>query len=240
MSTRIRPRPVHRTGRTGLSLLLAAAVALGVTGLTAPAHAADPTTGTGTGTAAPTPQPSTATPALVDGLTEPADASVPAATAARAHLAGHQDRYRIPAPDRDLATDTVTTDPDGTETVRLGQKYRGIPVLGAQYVVRMTHKNGKRTVTGTSGSYFTALDLDTTRPTLPTPTAVQNAVRQVREELAKGGYRPSHAKSAKDGLTGTDRGLTVLPTGKGVLARHVTVRGTDPATGAPVVQEVFV
>ncbi|SNT37754.1 hypothetical protein SAMN05216252_122182, partial [Actinacidiphila glaucinigra] len=47
MSTRIRPRPVHRTGRTGLSLLLAAAVALGVTGLTAPAHAADPTTGTG-------------------------------------------------------------------------------------------------------------------------------------------------------------------------------------------------
>ncbi|MGI5248145.1 M4 family metallopeptidase [Actinacidiphila glaucinigra] len=237
MSTRIRPRPVHRTGRTGLSLLLAAAVALGVTGLTAPAHAADPTPGTGT---APTPQPSTATPALVDGLAEPADASLPAATAARAHLAGHQDRYRIPAPDRDLATDAVTTDADGTETVRLGQKYRGIPVLGAQYVVRMTHKDGERTVTGTSGSYFTALDLDTTRPTLPAPAAVQNAVRQVREELAKGGYRPSHAKSAKDGLTGTDRGLTVLPTGKGVLARHVTVRGTDPATGSPVVQEVFV
>ncbi|WP_405764697.1 M4 family metallopeptidase [Actinacidiphila glaucinigra] len=237
MSTRIRPRPVHRTGRTGLSLLLAAAVALGVTGLTAPAHAADPTTGTGT---APAPRPSTATPALVDGLADPADASVPAATAARAHLAGHKDRYRIPAPDRDLATDTVTTGPDGTETVRLGQKYRGIPVLGAQYLVRMTHKDGKRTVTGTSGSYFTALDLDTTRPTLPAPTAVQNAVRQVREELAKGGYRPAHAKSAKDGLTGTDRGLTVLPTGKGVLARHVTVRGTDPATGSPVVQEVFV
>ncbi|WP_326579773.1 M4 family metallopeptidase [Actinacidiphila glaucinigra] len=237
MSTRIRPRPVHRTGRTGLSLLLAAAVALGVTGLTAPAHAADPTTGTGT---APAPRPSTATPALVDGLADPADASVPAATAARAHLAGHKDRYRIPAPDRDLATDTVTTGPDGTETVRLGQKYRGIPVLGAQYLVRMTHKDGKRTVTGTSGTYFTALDLDTTRPTLPAPTAVQNAVRQVREELAKGGYRPAHAKSAKDGLTGTDRGLTVLPTGKGVLARHVTVRGTDPATGSPVVQEVYV
>ncbi|MDX3239270.1 M4 family metallopeptidase, partial [Streptomyces sp. ME03-5709C] len=103
-----------------------------------------------------------------------------------------------------------------------------------------THKDGKRTVTGTSGSYFTDLDVDTTRPTLPAGTAVESAVRQVRAGLARGGYRPAHAKSAKDNLTGTDRGLSVLPTGKGVLARHVTVRGTDPATGAPVVQEVFV
>ncbi|MFD8075086.1 M4 family metallopeptidase, partial [Streptomyces sp. NPDC059718] len=168
-----------------------------------------------------------------------------AATAARTHLAGHRDRYRIPAPDRDLTTDAVTTDADGTETVRLGQKYRGIPVLGAQYVVRMNHKNGKRTVTGTSGSYFTALDLDTTRPTLPAPNAVQRAVRQVEDSLARGpratggGAAPSRS-AATAGLTGTDRGLTVLPTGKGVLTRHVTVRGTDPATGAPVVQEVYV
>ncbi|MEU0182081.1 M4 family metallopeptidase, partial [Streptomyces sp. NPDC006207] len=134
---------------------------------------------------------------------------------------------------------------DGTETVRLGQKYRGIPVLGAQYVVRMNHKDGKRTVTGTSGSYFTALDLDTTRPTLPAPTAVQRAVRQVADSLARGpratggGAAPSRSATTA-GLTGTDRGLTVLPTGKGVLARHITVRGTDPATGAPVVQEVYV
>ncbi|MFF7215041.1 M4 family metallopeptidase, partial [Streptomyces sp. NPDC008238] len=176
-----------------------------------------------------------------------ADASVPAATAARAHLAGHQDRYRIPAPDRDLATDTVTTDPDGTETVRLAQKYHGIPVLGAQYIVRMTHKNGQRTVTGTSGTYFTALDLDTTHPTLPAPTAVERAVRQVEDSLARGprvtaggGAAASSRPADGAGLTGTDRGLTVLPNGKGVLARHVTVRGTDPATGAPVVQEVYV
>ncbi|WP_431955184.1 M4 family metallopeptidase, partial [Actinacidiphila sp. bgisy167] len=69
--------------------------------------------------------------------------------------------------------------------------------------------------------------------------AVELAVHQVRAEMAKGGYRPARAKSAKDDLTGTDRGLSVLPTGKGVLARHVTVRGTDPATGAPVDQEVY-
>ncbi|MDX3355881.1 hypothetical protein PV703_21700, partial [Streptomyces sp. ME01-24h] len=72
MSTRIRPRPGRRSGRTGLSVLLAAAVALGVTGLTAPAQAADPATGAGT---APVPQPSTEAPALVDGLADPADAS---------------------------------------------------------------------------------------------------------------------------------------------------------------------
>ncbi|MEU4094305.1 M4 family metallopeptidase, partial [Streptomyces sp. NPDC026673] len=147
-------------------------------------------------------------------------------------------------PARDLTTDSVTTDTDGTETVRLGQKHHGIPVLGAQYVVRMTHKNGTRTVTGTSGSYFTALDVDTTRPTLPTTTAVERAVHQVGNRLADGprpvtGAAPSRA-AATAGLTGTDRGLIVLPTGKGVLARHVTVRGTDPSTGAPVVQEVYV
>ncbi|WP_265736710.1 M4 family metallopeptidase [Peterkaempfera griseoplana] len=184
--------------------------------------------------------PATETPALVDGVADAADASVPAATAARAHLAAHQDRYRIPAPDRDLVTDTVTTDADGSETVRLDQKYRGVPVLGAQYVVRMTHRNDKRTVTGTSGSYFTALEVDTDKATLPVGTAVDRAVQQVQAELAKGGYRPAHARSGADTLSGTDRGLTILPTGKGVLTRHVTVRGSDPATGAPVVQEVYV
>ncbi|MGW3244136.1 M4 family metallopeptidase [Streptomyces sp. NPDC001070] len=208
--------------------------ALGVTGLSAPAHAAEPAVPVAD------PEPSTGTPALVEGLTDPVDASVPAATAARTHLAGHKDRYRIPSPDRDLVTDSVDTEADGTETVRLGQKYRGVPVLGAQYVVRMSHKDGKRTVTGTSGSYFTALDVDTAKAKLPAGRAVEAAVRQVRTELARGGYRPAHAKSGADTLSGTDRGLTVLPTGKGVLTRHVTVRGTDPSTGAPVVQEVYV
>ncbi|WP_328891014.1 M4 family metallopeptidase [Streptomyces sp. NBC_00316] len=234
MSSHIRRRPARRPGRAGLSALLAVTAALSVTGLASPAQATGPAVPSGD-----TP-PGTETPALVDGLADAVDASVPAATAARTHLAGHKDRYRIPSPDRDLSTDIVTTDPDGLDTVRLDQKYRGVPVLGAQYVVRMTNRNGKRTVTGTSGSYFTALDVDTDKATLPVGTAVDGAVRQVQAELAKGGYRPTHARRGADTLSGTDRGLTVLPAGKGVLARHVTVRGTDPATGAPVVQEVYV
>ncbi|MDX3239976.1 M4 family metallopeptidase, partial [Streptomyces sp. ME03-5709C] len=111
-----------------------------------------------------------------------------------------------------------------------------------------THKDGKRTVTGTSGSYFTDLDVDTTRPTLPAGTAVERAVQQVEGALTSGpravgggGAAPSPSRSAAEaGLSGTDRGLTVLPLGDGLLARHVTVRGTDPATGAPVAQEVYV
>jgi Zn-dependent metalloprotease len=225
----------RRPGRAGPVTLLAVTAVLTVTGVASPVQAAGtPVPGGDAGT------PGTETPALVDGLFDAVDASVPAATAARDHLAGHKDRYRIPSPDRDLVTGGVTEDPDGTETVRLDQKYQGVPVLGAQYVVRMTHENGRRTVTGTSGSFFTGLEVDTAGATLPAATAVDAAVRSVRASLARGGYRPEHSESAKDNLTGTDRGLTVLPAGKGVLARHVTVRGTDPATGNPVVQELYV
>ncbi|MEU6341535.1 M4 family metallopeptidase [Streptomyces sp. NPDC046977] len=237
MSSRTRRTPVHRPGRAGLAALLAVTTALGVAGLTSPVHAEEAAPAAPAGTE---PAPGTATPALVEGLDDAVDASAPAAEAARSHLAGHQERYRIPAPDRDLVTDSVSTEADGSETVRLGQKYRGVPVLGAQYVVRMTHRDGKRTVTGTSGAYFTALDVDTARPSLPAATAVRSAVEEIRSGLARGGYRPAHSKSAADDLSGTDRGLTVLPVGKGVLARHVTVRGTDPATRTPLVQEVYV
>ncbi|TFV29647.1 hypothetical protein E4K10_48465 [Streptomyces sp. T1317-0309] len=214
--------------------MLAATVLLSL-GMTSPAHADQPPI-----VGAEAAEPTTDTPALVDGLTDSVDASVSAATAARTHLAGHKNRYHIPSPDRDLVADTVTADADGAETVRLDQKYRGVPVLGAQYVVRMTHKSGKRTVTGTSGSYFTDLDVDTDQRTLPARTAVDDAVRHVRSELDRGGYRPSHAKNGTAALSGDDRGLTILPTGKGVLARHVTVSGSDPATGTPLVQEVYV
>ncbi|MEU2584101.1 hypothetical protein ABZ612_14285 [Streptomyces avermitilis] len=78
----------------------------------------------------------TATPALVEGIREQAPTARNAASAARAYLAAKQDRYRIADPGRDLEpVGTVTA--DGQETVRLRQKYHGIPVLGGQYVVRM-------------------------------------------------------------------------------------------------------
>lgn len=235
MSSPIRRKPVGPSGRIGLSALLTLTATLGVTGVTTPAQATAPVAPLAGRQA-----PSTATPALVEGLADAADPSVPAAAAARAHLAGHQDRYRIPSPGRDLVTDTVTTDDDGSETVRLDQTYHGVPVLGAQYVVRMTHQDGRRTVTGTSGSYFTDLAVDTSAPSLPAAGAVRSAVEQVTAELARGGHFPAHPSGRAGTLSGTDRGLTVLPIGRGVLARHVTVRGSDPSTRTPVVQEVYV
>ncbi|MFF6783313.1 hypothetical protein [Streptomyces sp. NPDC012510] len=50
--------------------------------------------------------------------------------AARAHLAGQEDRYRIAHPERDLEpAGTVATD-DGRQTVRLRQEHHGVQVLG--------------------------------------------------------------------------------------------------------------
>jgi Zn-dependent metalloprotease len=183
----------------------------------------------------------TRTPSLVDGLAVPVDAAIPADQAARAYLGAHRDQYAIADPTRDLATESVSAGPDGTTTVRLGQRHHGVPVFGAQYVVRLAKHGGSRTVTGTSGSYFSELAVDTTPRGVPAAAAVQRAVAAVQRSLAGPEPRvyavaPGHRAAT---LTGVDHGLAVLPTGPGVLTRHVTVRGSDPASGAPVVQEVY-
>ena len=236
--------------RSRLAGAVALATVLAVAGLAPAARAADrsavtvPDAAASLGSAATTP---TLTPALVDGLAEPVDATVPADDAARAHLAAHRDRYAIADPAGDLATHSVNTSPDATTTVRLDQRYHGVPVFGAQYVVRLAQHGGSRTVTGASGSYFTGLNVDATQHGMPAPTAVQRAVAAVRRSLAGGPAPrvlpdvPGHGPNRPDAtLTGVDHGLTILPTGSGALARHVTVRGADPATGAPVVREVYV
>jgi Zn-dependent metalloprotease len=179
----------------------------------------------------------TDTPGLVEGLAEPVDATAPADRAARAHLRSHPDRYAIA--DATLVTASVESE-DGREVVRLDQTYRDLPVVGGQYVVRMTKADGKRTVTGTSGKYFTELSVDTAAPELDAATAVDRAVRAVEASLTERGRGTSVAGLREPDLTGSDRGLAVLPTGTGVLARHVTVRGADPATGLPVLQQVYV
>ncbi|WP_419702919.1 M4 family metallopeptidase [Promicromonospora sp. NFX87] len=188
----------------------------------------------------------TDTPALVDGLDEPVRADLAPATAARTHLEGHRSRYGIADADATLATADVQR--EGTrETVRLDQRYRKLPVVGGQYVVRMEKRDGERTVTGTSGSYFTELDVDTTAPVLPAAAAVERAVEQTGKSLSAGlavvagGVRPGSTPSAgAAGLKGTDEGLAVVPTGSGVLARHVVVRGTAPGTAEPVLTDVWV
>ncbi|MFD0782817.1 hypothetical protein ACFQZ8_02585, partial [Micromonospora azadirachtae] len=129
--------------------------------------------------------PATDTPALVDDLAEPVDATIAPDKAAKAHLTGHKDRYRIADPAGTLTTAGVDTRGE-RETVRLNQKYKGLPVFGGQYVVRMEKKAGKRAVTGTSGSYFTDLDVDTTRPTMPADVAIARAVEDVRRSLHPG------------------------------------------------------
>ncbi|MFF8830124.1 M4 family metallopeptidase [Streptomyces sp. NPDC015131] len=183
----------------------------------------------------------TATPALVDGIREAADAKASPADAARGHLAAKESRYKIAEPGRDLAP--VQTLKRGTEeTVRLQQKHKGVPVLGGQYVVRMEHKGGERVVTGTSGKYFTGLTTGVT-PAVSEATAVRRAVAATQARL--GGHRLAltdarRAAEREQPLRGTAGGLVVVPRGEGVLTHHITVRGTHPATGAPVLQHVYV
>ncbi|WUW19088.1 M4 family metallopeptidase [Streptomyces sp. NBC_01465] len=183
----------------------------------------------------------TATPALVDGIKESADAKVSAAAAATGHLAAKKSRYKIGNPAADLKAIQSTKD-GAEETVRLKQTYHGLDVLGGQYIVRMTKKDGKRTVTGTSGQYFTQLSTGTTAK-VSDQVAVQRAVGAVAAQLGGGSQKLTRASVAKKDLkplTGTAGKLIVLPQGKGVLTRQVTVTGTDPATGNPVLQQVYI
>ncbi|MFQ6194045.1 M4 family metallopeptidase [Streptomyces sp. NPDC000405] len=178
----------------------------------------------------------TSTPSLVDGIREGVKASGSAADAARGHLADKKSRYRIADPARDLkAVQSVAT--GSNETVRLQQKHKGVDVLGGQYVVRMEKKDGKRVVTGTSGKYFTGLTTGIT-PEVGEELAVQRAVGATLAQV--GGKKLTAKPKAAASLKGTARGLVVLPKGAGVLTQHVTVRGIDPATGQPVLHEVYV
>ncbi|MER5884071.1 M4 family metallopeptidase [Streptomyces sp. NPDC001941] len=230
-------RPGVGTARRGTALgatALLGAVALVVS--VPPASAAQP----GPAPAAPgevLPGRSTETPALVDGIREAAPAAPDATGAARAYLKGKRERYRIADPARDLAPLSTSTGAGGQETVRLQQRHRGVPVLGGQYVVRMENRGGARVVTGTSGAYFTGLTTGTTAA-VDESLAVERAVDAVTGQLNDG--RPVLTESGEPPVTGTSRGLVVLPTGSGVLALRVTVRGSDPSTGEPVLREVYV
>ncbi|MFB7152188.1 M4 family peptidase, partial [Streptomyces virginiae] len=203
-----------------------------------PAWAADP------GPSNILPGQDTATPVLVEGIRESVDAKAAPADAARGHLAANKSRYKIPRAGSDLVPLSATATGSKDETVRLQQKHRGVEVLGGQYVVRMQKQDGKRVVTGTSGHYFTALNTDVT-PQVTEDVAVRRAVaataRRLGADLDKGqAPRSESGDPAATGMTGEAKGLVVLPKGGGVLAYRVTVRGTAPGTGAPVVDEVYV
>ncbi|WP_432103486.1 M4 family metallopeptidase [Streptomyces sp. bgisy091] len=226
----------------GVAALLAAA---GLLVSAVPAAQAAPATDPAASSVVPGDE--TATPALVTGLDEAAAATGSAADAARGHLKAKSSRYHITDADKNLVSAGTETE-GGRETVRLQQKYKGVPVLGGQYVVRMDKKNGKRTVTGTSGKYFTRLKLDTVEPKVTEQKAIERAVGAVMTQLGSGPVRKPAAEgsaslksaNAESTLTGSAEGLAVLPQGDGVLTRHITVTGTSPLDGSPVKQNVYV
>ncbi|MEV0262428.1 M4 family metallopeptidase [Streptomyces sp. NPDC050617] len=157
-----------------------------------------------------------------------------AVDAARGYLAAGAERPHVGDASRDLRP-LATLVRGKAETVRFQQRHRGVDVLGGQYVVRMEREGSERTVTGTSGKYFTGLTTGTS-PAVDEALAVERAVDAATDQLVG-------ARAPRDGappLTGTARGLVVLPRGAGVLTRHVTVRGRHPVTGEPVLQEVYV
>ncbi|WP_329126396.1 M4 family metallopeptidase [Streptomyces sp. NBC_01465] len=224
----------------GVAALLAAAGLL-VTGIPA-AQAATDSTDTTAAASDVTPGTETDTPSLVTDLHEEVAATGSAADAARGHLKAKKSRYHIAdTSSKDLST-VSTQSEGGKETVRLQQKYKGVQVLGGEYVVRMEKKSGKRSVTGTSGKYYTDLKLDSVTPKVSEKTAIERAVAAVGTQLSEGLLK-APAKGEKPGgqqLTGTATGVTILPQGAGVLTRHITVTGISPVDGSPVQQEVYI
>ncbi|MFE3516432.1 M4 family metallopeptidase [Streptomyces sp. NPDC059166] len=245
MRTAPRRRALRSGSQAGLTvgqgvaaLLAAAGLLVSAVPAAQAAPASDPTA------SSVVPGEETATPALVTGLEDAAAGTGSAVDAARGHLKAKSSRYHIADPDKNL-TAAGTESEGGRETVRLQQKYKGVPVLGGQYVVRMDKKDGKRTVTGTSGKYFTQLKLDTVEPRITEKKAIERAVGAVLSQLGSGPMRKPAAEDqksaeAKSTLTGSAEGLAVLPQGEGVLTRHITVSGTSPVDGQPVKQNVYV
>ncbi|MFI5530223.1 M4 family metallopeptidase [Kitasatospora sp. NPDC051853] len=213
---------MHRRPRTPLLLGTAVAFTLGA-GVTAPpAFAAtdpDPVPGlvAGTGTAAPQ---------LVTGVDEPAPGADDA-EAARAHLAAHPDRYRVdPA---QLVVAGVERSADGRRTIRFQQRHGGLPVFGSAYLVHLTGEGDARRVESVGGKYFTGL-------TAPATQAAQAVPDALLRDLALGTVAEGPARA---GVTAVDRGQVVLPGGGGRLARHFTVRGTDPKAWEGRAREVY-
>ncbi|MBP0451063.1 M4 family metallopeptidase [Kitasatospora sp. RG8] len=182
-----------------------------------PSSGADPVPGLVAGS-------ETIAPQLVTGLDDAAPGDNPA-DAARAHLAAHQDRYRVdPAQLAEAGTGQAV---DGRRTVRFEQRHGGVPVFGARYLVHLVGEGAGQRVESVGGKFFTGL-------TAPTAQTVPD---EVLRRLAIGALQDP---AAREGAAVEDHGLVVLPGGAGRLARHFTVRaaGTDP--WAAKAREVFV
>ncbi|MFF4412600.1 M4 family metallopeptidase [Streptosporangium sp. NPDC001559] len=210
------PRPPRSVATaTPVAVILSLTAAL-VTNT--PAHAADPP-------AQVEPRTGTETPALVSGLNEAPVSGDPVAVA-RHHL--RQGRYGITNVNTDLVPLDVVRDGQD-ETVRFEQRYQGIRVFGANYLVQMTKEGNAHRVTGAGGRFLTELSVSTT-PKFPERLALD--VARSRTAARTGGE--------KEALTAVSGGLVVVPTGEGLLAWRVTVTGTDARRQLPLLTDVYV
>jgi bacillolysin len=182
----------------------------------------------------------TAAPRLVTGLSADTANTGSAATVARRHLAANSAKYHVSSTRANLkilnteapkaAAGAAARSATTPQSVRFQQLHRGVPVLGAQYLVHLTGTAADRKVTGVGGRYFTRLDVSTT-PKLSAARA---------RSLALGSLDDPRTR---DAAKAQDNGLIVLPQGRsnrGTLARHFTLRGTDAATGQPLLRQVYV
>ncbi|WP_109474219.1 M4 family metallopeptidase [Ornithinimicrobium cavernae] len=146
-----------------------------------------------------------------------------AAGVAREHIAAHAELYQVDSTDLVPVPGSRSAGTD-EESVRFQQTYRGVPVFGAQYVVHTAGDATARTVETVTGKVFSELAVDTT------PV--------VGVEAARDRLWMDSTVAAMDDPTITDQGLTVVPSGRGVLAWQFEVTGTDRA-GSPVRQRVL-
>jgi beta propeller repeat protein len=163
----------------------------------------------------------TAAPSFVTGIVEAAR-SGSAVDAAIAHLRSNVSRYGIAAPERSLRVDEVI-EHGSTATVRFAQRYQGLPVFGAQYLVHLRRQDGGYRTQSVNGHYFTELNVNV-KPRFSAAAARELVVRRMRH-------------IAVDEVE--NHGRTVLAGGRGTPAFHFTLRGTSIGR-VPVRQEVFV
>ncbi len=145
--------------------------------------------------------------------------------AARAFLGNRRSTYHVAT--GDLAAPHKATE-NGVTVVRFGQRFKGLPVTGAQYVVRMKDQGASNVVTGTSGQYFSDLTVDTSHP-LSFAWARRAALHAIGSTIR---WRSTPAV--------TDHGSEIVPVGQGTLTRHVTVTGYDTARNKPVRQQMYI
>ena len=160
----------------------------------------------------------TAAPSFVTGIFDPARPGG-AEAAARSYIADNASLYGID--DGELTVLQEITEP-GSTTVRFGQTVSGIPVLGAQYLVHMRGDRTGHSVEAVNGHVFTALGAPGA-PRISSSAALMMARTYVRPMKV---------------LRVIDRGLVVLPRGRGQLALRFGLWGSR--FGLPASYDVFV